>query len=150
MKNKLCAIVIPVYRQPNAYEKYSFETLINIVKDKYDIYLVCPEDYNTEYFGNKIIVKNLEKKWFESLQSYSNLCRENFFYKLFDKYKYMLIYQLDGFCFSDGVGYFMSLGYDYIGAPWINGQYIYKYNFKGMHKLKKTKLLLWHWFCFFL
>lgn len=116
----LCAIVIPVYRQPNAYEKYSFETLINIVKDKYDIYLVCSEDYNTEYFGNKVIVKNLEKKWFESLQSYSNLCRENFFYRLFDKYKYMLIYQLDCLIFRDDIEYWCNEDYDYIGAPIVS------------------------------
>ena len=37
MKN--CAIVIPVYRELNAYEKFSYDVLKSVVKDK-DIYVV--------------------------------------------------------------------------------------------------------------
>lgn len=39
------------------------------------------------------------------------------FYRRFGKYKYMLIYQLDAFVFSDKLLDFCEMGYDYIGAP---------------------------------
>ena len=45
MKN--CAIVIPVYRELNAYEKFSYNVLKSVVKDK-DIYAVCGNKFNTE------------------------------------------------------------------------------------------------------
>jgi hypothetical protein len=32
----------------------------------------------------------------------------------------MLIYQLDCWAFADDLDYFISTGYDYIGAPWIS------------------------------
>ena len=45
MKN--CAIVIPIYRKPNAYEKYSYDTLKSVIKNK-DIYVVCGNNFKNE------------------------------------------------------------------------------------------------------
>ena len=47
------------------------------------------------------------------------------FYRRFEKYEYILIYQLDAFVFSDQMQYFCKLGYDYIGAPWLHGIFNY-------------------------
>ena len=41
-------------------------------------------------------------------------------YSRFEKYEYMLIYQLDAFVFSDRLMEFVEAGYDYIGAPLNN------------------------------
>lgn len=57
-------------------------------------------------------------RFFQSVQSYSRLCLESFFYETFKKYKYMLIYQTDAFVFRDNLKKFCDMNYDYVGAPW--------------------------------
>ena len=34
-------------------------------------------------------------------------------------YRYILIYQLDSFVFSDRLSYWCNFSYDYVGAPWL-------------------------------
>ena len=45
------------------------------------------------------------------------------FYERFLQYTYILIYQPDAFVFSNNLEYFCKLDYDYIGAPWLWGEY---------------------------
>ena len=41
------------------------------------------------------------------------------FYRRFENFRYILIYQLDAWVFRDELDRWVSEGYDYIGAPWI-------------------------------
>jgi hypothetical protein len=41
------------------------------------------------------------------------------FYKTFEEYNYMLMYQLDVLVFSSSLDYWISKKIDYVGAPWI-------------------------------
>lgn len=114
MKN--CAIVIPVYRKMNAYEKFSYNVLKLTVKDK-DIYAVCGDSFKSEL---KEKTQRFDDSYFKSASDYSRLCKSYEFYDRFSDYKYILIYQLDCLIFKDEIDYWCNKGYDYIGAPIVS------------------------------
>ena len=118
-----CVIVVPVYNEvPNELEKLSLKQLDIIVKDDMEICLVGPNRINfssyVELFNNnKPKHANFDDKYFESNKSYSQLCLSYDFYKKFDDYEYMLIYQTDCWIFRNEIKKFCEMGYDYIGGP---------------------------------
>ena len=117
-----CVIVVPVYNEvPNELEKLSLKQLDIIVKDDIEICLVGPNRINfssyVELFNNKPKHENFDDKYFESNKSYSQLCLSYDFYKRFDDYEYMLIYQTDCWIFRNEIKKFCEMGYDYIGGP---------------------------------
>ena len=118
-----CVIVVPVYNEvPNELEKLSLKQLDIIVKDDIEICLVGPNRINfssyVELFNNnKPKHANFDDKYFESNKSYSQLCLSYDFYKRFDDYEYMLIYQTDCWIFRNEIKKFCEMGYDYIGGP---------------------------------
>lgn len=57
-------------------------------------------------------------EWLSSVTAYNMMMLNDEFYKLFIKYKYILIYQLDSLVFTDGLYKFCQYGFDYISAPW--------------------------------
>lgn len=120
-----CCVVIPVYKKnPVFFEQASLMQCVRVLGQKYDIYLVAPlgldlSGYTSLCPGFKFKIKRLAKGFFESVSSYNQLCKRWEFYNAFTDYQFMLIYQLDCWIFSDNLEYFVSLDYDYIGAPWF-------------------------------
>ena len=112
-------IVIPIYKEiSSAIEIISLNQAFLVFKG-YPIVFLAPQcmhnylechGHRGEYFSDE---------YFISTESYSQLLLSDKFYKRFIDYEYMLIYQLDAFVFSDRLKFFCSLGYDYIGAPWL-------------------------------
>ena len=87
--------------------------------------LVCPFHLDvTEY---QLLLPNLQVERFDdahfsSLAHYNRFVASPLFYKRFvDQYQWMLMHQLDAFLLENKVQYFISLGYDYFGAPWKVG-----------------------------
>jgi hypothetical protein len=66
-------------------------------------------------------VKEFKSSFFKGIDGYNKLLLSSKFYRVFDEYEYMLIYQTDAFVFRDDLDHWCSLGYDYIGAPWFQG-----------------------------
>ncbi|MDE6567746.1 MAG: hypothetical protein K2K70_08460 [Lachnospiraceae bacterium] len=102
---------------------------------------------NNDLFG--LPVERFPKYFFDGIAGYNQLMMLKEFYKRFELYKYILIYQLDAFVFSDQLLHFCKLEYDYIGAPWLRGhRYInglerkYLYVGNGGFSLRKV-----HAFC---
>ena len=120
-----CCVVIPVYRKnPVFFEQASLMQCVRTLGQKYDICLVAPfgldlSDYFSLCPNYKFKIKRFAKGFFEGLVGYNQLCKRWEFYNAFSDYTYMLIYQLDCWIFADNLEYFLSLDYDYIGAPWI-------------------------------
>jgi len=123
---KSIVIVIPLYRSSiNPTEKISLEQAVKVLSD-YDISFVIPETLSfvpSQLIpGNNSLTKTkivrFADKWFTSAIEYSKLLVSKEFYKAFDKYTFMLLYQLDAYIFYDGLQEWASKGYDYIGAPW--------------------------------
>lgn len=120
MADKRVVIVVPIYRvEKTIFENVSWKQLV-VVLGCHEICLVAPMSLSSrkisEAFGNYRQEK-FNDVFFEGTRGYSSLCLSVEFYQRFIEYEYILIYQLDAFVFSDRLMEFVSLGYDYIGAP---------------------------------
>lgn len=119
-------IVIPVYKpQPSKDEICSLLQCYKVL-GCHNIVLCCPESLNTIAY-EEILGKEVEKVcfsdyYFTGIAGYNELMLSSDFYKKFERYEYMLIYQLDAFVFSDELQKWCDEGYDYIGAPWFKYQ----------------------------
>jgi hypothetical protein len=120
-------IVIPVYKvQPDKYELISLRQCMKVL-GSYDFSIVCPEhldvsSYEELLVSNKINyeIQRFEDAYFTGLEAYSSLMLSLRFYKRFETHDYILIHQLDAYVFRDELAHWCGLGYDYIGAPWID------------------------------
>lgn len=118
-----CVIVIPCYRDKmDRTEEVSLLQCARIFGGRRDIVLAVPETLDCSLYLSFIPSARLEKfddKFFTSVSSYSHLLLTPEFYLRFQKYEYMLIYQLDAWVFRDELDEWCAKGYDYIGAPFI-------------------------------
>ena len=118
-------VVVPVYKSElDLFEQISFIQLIEVL-GKYPICFIMPEGLKPNFeisIPQNANVKNVYYRadYFQTKFDYSRLCLNYAFYNDFSEYRYMLIYQLDAFVFSDRLLEFLKLGYDYIGAPQDN------------------------------
>lgn len=124
MKKNECAIVIPIYSNNlKKNELISLEQAKNIFSG-YELIAVSPNDLDMDE-ENFTQIERFNSNFFLSVDAYNTLMLSCEFYRRFEKYEYILIYQLDAFVFSDQMQYFCKLGYDYIGAPWLHGIFNY-------------------------
>lgn len=128
MKEKLFAIVVPVYKKIlDPIEELSLKRMCELLSGKnYDIYLICPKTLDLSNYYN-IIDNNMQVKEsrldddnFKDIHAYSQLCLKYDFYSLFKEYSYIYIYQLDVYLREDHLEEFCKLGYDYIGSPVVS------------------------------
>ena len=140
MSIKKYCIVIPIWKKElDCVEEISLKRLRKVLiddkmnvgvwhefEDYSEVYLVCPKGLDTSKYeeiynvgDNKIDLKKKEydPEYFKSTATYSQLCISYDFYKDFDEYEYMLIYQLDCYLFRDEILAWCDKGYDYIGGP---------------------------------
>jgi hypothetical protein len=92
----------------------------------YDFSIVCPENFDMVHYeklfitsGINYVVQRFDNDYFRNLNTYSLLMLSTQFYNRLKEYEYLLIYQLDAYVFRDELSHWCGLGYDYIGAPWI-------------------------------
>lgn len=120
-------IVVPYYRSMlSDMEKIAFEQCCRIL-GRYPIILVVPDtmcegDYPCD---GTLIIEKVPGDWMQSIAAYNKMMMREAFYKRFSRYRYILIYQLDAFVFSDKLQDFCQYGYDYIASPWISGYFYY-------------------------
>lgn len=125
MKKNDCVIVIPIYKQsPSESEKASFRQSCQVLSDR-PICIVTHSKLDISWYLNTAKEWHVnpqrvdfDELYFEGIEGYNKLCLSVRFYKRFNSYKYMLIYQLDAYIFNDRLDYWCSQGYDYVGAPW--------------------------------
>ena len=91
------------------------------------IALVAPEGLDlTAYLpperqeARPIHVVRFDPGFFRSTDTYSRLLLSAGFYQAFASYEFILIHQLDVFVFRDELADWCARGYDYVGAPWID------------------------------
>lgn len=133
---KQCCIVIPIWKENlDCVEEISLKQLHKIIynppsnMDDYryweerDVFLVYPDGMDISEYKKiypSLKEKTFDPKYFKSTATYSQLCISYDFYKSFDHYDYMLIYQLDCYLFKDEISTWCNKGYDYIGGPIIS------------------------------
>ena len=116
MEASVC-IVIPLYKaQPSEGELRSIRQACKVFAGR-DIFYVIPEGMDLSAYPYQAAYE-FPRYYFQSVQTYSDLCCYSQFYRTFKDYEYMLICQPDAWAFSDRLDEFCAMGYDYIGAPW--------------------------------
>jgi hypothetical protein len=121
------AIVIPVYQEkPQDFELVSLQRACTILQDRKFI-LVAPASIDLNNYFNlfnhfKICpyTERFDDSFFQSTKTYNRLMLDINFYSRFTAYQYILIYQTDAYIFKDELDCWTGLGYDYVGAPWID------------------------------
>ena len=113
------AVVVPHYREElTADEELSLRHLRHFLGG-YDKFLVVPDRLRFELPDFK--TARFPDRFFHSTATYSALLLSADFYRAFEAYEYVLIYQLDALVFSDRLAEWCARGLDYIGAPWLPG-----------------------------
>ena len=121
---KECAVVIPMYTPILKQQEIITLKQANRVLKDFDIIAVVPIGFPLVE-ENFTVIESFSPDFFTSIEAYNRLMLSPDFYRRFQNYEYILIYQLDAFVFSDQLSYFCNLGYDYIGAPWLHGIFNY-------------------------
>lgn len=137
--HKKCIIGVPVYKEHlSLYEIASLAQLCKIIQNSYEICLIYPFELNiseyqyiSEQFGVKLSTLECSKDYFKSKRTYSYLCETTQFYECFSEYKYLFVYQLDGWIFKNLLDYYIDLDVDYIGSPWKEGSYRFFFDAVG-------------------
>lgn len=122
MKAK-AAVVIPYFHTDlTMTERISLDRCRKVL-GKYPIIFLVPI---TMVFDRETICERFIRvpdEWMSSVDSYNQMMLSKEFYELFSEYEYILIYQLDAYVFSDKLEEFCNYGFDYIGAPWLEGKF---------------------------
>ena len=153
-KNELkeAIVLVPVYR--NSLEWFEKKSLLRgrKVLSKWKLVFISPMGCNISQeilqYGDG--VERFPDHFFCGRDGYNSLMLSECFYKRFLDYKYVLIYQLDAFVFSDRLHEFCMMDYDYIGAPWSAPMGVRSFRQKryrirvgnGGFSLRKTKACL--------
>ena len=116
------AVIIPVYKAHfSAYELIALKQCLLVLKN-YPVIIIKPHSLliPSDIPGiEKVTTITFDEEYFSSIHGYNRLMLSEMFYSRFINYRYILIYQLDAFVFSDQLTYWCGQGYDYIGAPWL-------------------------------
>lgn len=125
MQKKRACIAIPIYQKiSDSQEILSLKQGLKIFAN-HPIIFICPESFNQSCFDqylqlhSNISFERFDDKNFKSTKSYSTMLLDAEFYKKFQDYEFMLIYQTDAYVFEDRLIYWCDKGFDFIGAPWF-------------------------------
>ncbi len=115
------AVVVPGYNraQFTPDEEISFRHLDHFL-GRYEKFLVVPESLKIERPGFQL--QRFPDSNFGSAIANTRLMLSPAFYQAFEKFRYILIYQLDALVFSDCLLDWCATDLDYIGAPWLQSE----------------------------
>ena len=124
MSKKVAILIISHKDTLSPFEIISIRQCYTVLS-RHDIFIVCPKGLNTqsyhEEFGRDIKFHFLDPKWLKSYESFERLKITPLLYSSFSEYEYILFYEPDAFVFRDNLEEWCQRGYDYIGAPWLEG-----------------------------
>lgn len=110
-------VVVPAYRPHlSDDERLSLRHLEHFLPEA-DKVLVMPEGLEFARAGYR--EARFAPAFFDGTEGYSRLVLSRDFYARFADYEYILIHQLDALVIGSDLTRFLSLGVDYLGAPWI-------------------------------
>jgi hypothetical protein len=112
------AIILPIYKEHlDVNEEIGYAQL---KKHLGQFKIICVAPRHVDIPIRDFEIKKFDDEYFTSTDTYSKLLLSSSFYKTFEGFQYILIYQLDCLIFSDQLLAWCKEGYDYIGAPWFN------------------------------
>lgn len=114
-----CAIVIPIYRFPLSLDELQSLSIARGLLASHPQFIISPQSLVIPpgfLKGEQLI--RLPDKFFTYPDGYNHMLMGSTFYKAFEQFEYLLIYQLDCLVFRDELNKWCEKGYDYIGSPW--------------------------------
>ncbi len=105
------------------YEKHSLIQCQKIL-GHYPIFYICPKGLDVREYpviSPSVSFDFIPAYWQKTYTRFRKLKTRPFLYDRFKEYDYILFYEPDAFVFRDELSYWMSAGYDHIGAPWQKG-----------------------------
>ena len=126
MNRKVVIVIIAHNEALRENEKRSLQQCYTVL-GSYHTIVICPENMNVSIY--KAIhpaaeFMFIDPKWQANYRMFNKLKMDETFYKQFNRFKYVLYYELDAWVFRDELIAWCDKGFDYIGAPWT-GLYIY-------------------------
>jgi hypothetical protein len=120
-KQRVVVLIISYQEQLSDYEKISLKQCLTVLKN-YPIRIVKPgsishSSWNIDH--SRVKTEDFPDRYFNDIGAYSRMLLSKSFYRRFEEFEYMLIYQLDAFIFRDDLLEWCDKGFDYIGAPWF-------------------------------
>ncbi|MBH45180.1 MAG: hypothetical protein CMC93_01010 [Flavobacteriaceae bacterium] len=118
------SVAMPVYKRPESLtnSEKAIITRVEEILSYHHLYFVVPHRLVPYYEKfNDFTVVSFEDYFFQDKNTYSSLLTSIPFYERFSKFKFLQIIQLDCWIFNDQLELYSSLGFDYIGAPWMKG-----------------------------
>ncbi|HYG49860.1 MAG TPA: DUF5672 family protein [Flavobacteriales bacterium] len=116
-------IVIPIYKKTISHaEECSLKQCAEVFSGRH-IAFVYPRGLDLDNYKAlfrkvpTVMFKPFPAQCFENISSYNKMLLGVQFYKTFDAYEYILIYQTDAFVFSDQLDSWLKKGYHYVGSP---------------------------------
>ena len=122
--DKQIAVVIPVHNSfLSSSERISLLQCRRVLSN-YSVFLVYPfgadiNNYLSLYPA--LQPQPVPADWLSTIEAYNKMKKSISFYQLFDKFDFMLTYELDAYIFSDNWEKANCFHYDYIGAPMFEG-----------------------------
>lgn len=111
------AVVVPIYKSALTRDEAISLRHLRQYLGPYPKFFLAPT--SLDLGSPDFHVKRFPDECFTNVRTYSALLLSDRFYRSFENYRYILIYQLDALVFSDQLLDWCARGYDYIGAPWI-------------------------------
>ena len=140
--------MVPAYKEHMTNDELSSFRQLKKILGAYDTFIVCPTTLNTSDYaaewGENLKVVKFDDSFFTDRLAYGRLMNTPALYEVFDKYEYLLVYQLDCWVFRNELEMWCNKGYDYIGAPffvkWFADRGLFVGN--GGFSLRKVKSMI--------
>ena len=127
-EGKGTVVITFVWRDMTQKERSALNQGVTILHN-HPFVIIHPDSYSVDYLLRQypeIQEMALPDEHFSSIETYNKMMLSPWFYGLWTQYEYMLVYQIDAYVFSDQIDCWTSMGYDYIGAPWMLNDNFYQ------------------------
>ncbi|MDW5416126.1 DUF5672 family protein [Iodobacter sp. CM08] len=127
MPDKLL-VLVPLYKgELSLIEQYSLDVSLQNLAGR-NIRFIAPKNmlrsyYQTRYPAIEFIL--FDSHYFASIAGYNRLLLADFFYQQFISYEFLLILQTDAIILRDDLDVWLNKSFDYIGAPWPDGNELF-------------------------
>lgn len=118
------AILVPIYQPTLApLEEYSLDVSLRTLAGR-TVMFIAPDGLDTAYYADRyprLAVERFDAASFANIPGYNRLLLSTAFYERFTTHTHMLILQTDAIVLRDELDAWCASPYDYLGAPWPDG-----------------------------
>jgi hypothetical protein len=95
------------------------------VLGNFPIHLICPAGLDVRAYKEvyeNVRVTFIAPFWQSSYRNFNLLKMDPLLYQMYQDYQYVLFYELDAWVFNNELAEWCGKNYDFIGAPWFEGE----------------------------